>query len=140
MTLEQQIDDYLSVYGIHKDLSTRAKEADKNRKVSQYKLVDAMIEAQNKLYKCEDDVSVCLINKPNIAVNEGNTQEIREWLMATTGDDSQFIVEKINKTALTEWLVKEITDGKLAVEDLPGFLDYKTYSGVRVNGWEKRRR
>jgi hypothetical protein len=110
-------------------------EADKVRRQREADLVDYMIEHQIKGFDREDGTKPLLVSSVSISVTKDNYDAIRQWLMETEGDDSDFVETIVSKPAVLELVKKKLKAGD-DVTDFPDFLKPDTRPSLRVYGWK----
>jgi hypothetical protein len=98
-------------------------------------LVDYMIEHQLKKFSRDDGTTPTLVNSVNISVVKGNFEEIRQWLIDTEGDDSDYLETVVSKPAVLALVKKKLKAGD-DVTDLPDYLKASSRPSLRVTGWK----
>lgn len=134
MTVQKKIDAYLEARSVYDNIHKLSQEAHQKMKSMEYELVDEMLNTGVSSQGMDDGLSIHLRKQYNCSVTQQNEEQVREWLIETEGDDSQFVVEKVNKPALLEWM----KDKGLEPDDAPEFLKLSTRPGLTVRGWNKR--
>ena len=104
------------------------------------KLMEAMEESDPPVeaFKLSDGTMISKRNYFSISATKDNREMTREWLMEHYGDDSDFIVETVNKEALTDLIKQEIESKEKYAVEFPDFLKLKTGQGIVVHGWKER--
>lgn len=100
-------------------------------------LIDEMLATKLKNFKRDDDTSVNFRRAFSISVTKENSEDIRQWLVDTLGDDSEFVKEVINKPALAERLEDMVTKEVITLEAIPQFLHVSTRPEIVVRGWKQ---
>jgi hypothetical protein len=134
MTIQERLEAYLEAredYDVAHDLSSKAHA---RMKALETELVDEMVGTHTQSHGTKDGIHVSLRKQFNCSVTQANETQIRNWLNDTEGDDSQFVVEKVHKPALVEWLKQK----DYGPEDVPDFLKLSTRPGITVRGWNTR--
>jgi len=96
--------------------------------------VDKMLEEGLKSMGRDDGTHVSLRKQYTCSVTLDNEDQVRQWLVDTNGDDAQFVVEKVHKPALLEWMREKAME----VGDVPDFLKLNTTPALSVRGWKTR--
>jgi hypothetical protein len=112
-------------------------EADAVRRQKERELVDYMIEHQIKKVSLDDGTTPILVSAASIACNQENAEAIRQWLVNTEGDDSDYMVTVVSKPAVLELVKKKLKAGEDPT-DFPDFLKVDTRPTLRVDGWKTR--
>lgn len=99
--------------------------------------VEKMLDAGTNSLGLDDGTHVSLRKRFSCSVTENNEDQIREWLTEVEGDDAQFIVEKVHKPALVEWMRKKFEE-TMDEGDVPDFLNLNTSPALTVRGWKSR--
>lgn len=134
MTVLEKIDTYLQARSVYDDIHAQSQAAHKTMREAEYELVDSMINDGVPSVGLDSGVNVSLRKQYQCSVTMANEAQIREWLVETEGDDSGFVVEKVNKPALLEWM----KDAGKEPDDVPDFLKLNTRPGITVRGWKTR--
>ena len=134
MTVLEKINSYLEARAIYDDMHAASQAAHKTMREAEYELVDVMLSDGVPSMGLDSGVNVSLRKQYACSVTAANETQIREWLVETRGDDSDFVHEKVNKPALVEMLKEE---GK-EPDDVPAFLKLNTRPGITVRGWKTR--
>lgn len=139
MSVNDLIDEYYNMRSDHDQLKAETAAAYKGMQRAEAKLVDAMLdEGVNSVGRDSDGTHISLRKRFTISVTVENEQQIRDWLTEEVGDDTDFVVEKLNKTAVTD-LVKQKVEVDLEPEtEIPEFLKLNTSPTVSVRGWKER--
>jgi len=111
----------------------RSDEADKYRRACERTLVDYMLEIGVTKFGTDDDMQPIIVKQQSIQVNKENSEQIRQWLLDTVGDDSDYMKTELSKSAVLE-LVKDRSESG---DEIPEFLGFKESPGLRVLGWQK---
>lgn len=134
MNLNDIIDDYYERRAAHERADHAAKQCYHEMKAAEAKLVDAMLEAGMPSVKRFDGTAISLRKNVSLSVTKDNSDQIRTWLIATVGDDKDFVEEVVAKSAITELVKQQLEEG-LADDDFPIFLKVSTRPGISVRGW-----
>jgi hypothetical protein len=137
MTVQDKLADYYNArenYERWHELSAAGHEAMKN---AEREAVDAMLNDGLKSLGLADGTHVSLRKQFTCSVTVDNEAQVREWLVEVNGDDSQFVVEKVHKPALVEWLRAEF-EKTMDEGDVPDFMKMQTSPALSVRGWKSR--
>lgn len=134
MTVLEKINNYLAARDAYEIIHAQSQEAHKRMREEEYVLVDTMLADGVPSMGLDSGVNVSLRKQYGCSVTAANEAQIREWLVETQGDDSDFVHEKVNKPALLEML-KETGQEP---DDAPAFLKLNTRPGITVRGWKTR--
>jgi hypothetical protein len=133
--LNQRTELYYAARRDYDQKKALSNEADKLRRQREAELVDYMIEHQIKGFDREDGTKPLLVSSVSISVTKDNYDAIRQWLMETEGDDSDFVETIVSKPAVLELVKKKLKAGD-DVTDFPDFLKPDTRPSLRVYGWK----
>lgn len=133
--LNAKIDAYYEARKAYDEAHRLSSEADKARRAAERALVDFMIEHQIKKVSRDDGTTPILVSATSIACNQENAEQIREWLVETEGDDTDYMVTVLSKPAVLELVKKKIKKGADPSE-FPEFLKCDTRPTLRVDGWK----
>lgn len=139
MTVQEKLDDYYNArenYERWHELSSAGYAAMKD---AERAAVDAMLEEGVKSMGRADGTNVSLRKQFTCSVTMDNEPQVREWLAEITGDDAPFVVEKVHKPAVLEWLRSEF-EKTMDEGDVPEFLKMQTSPALSVRGWKMRGR
>lgn len=139
MTVQEKLDDYCNArenYERWHELSAAGYEAMKN---AERAAVDAMLDDGIKSIGRDDGTNISLRKQFTCSVTIENENEVRKWLVEVNGDDAQFVVEKVHKPALLEWLRAEF-EKTMDEGDVPDFMKLQTSPALSVRGWKMRGR
>lgn len=100
--------------------------------------VDAMLEEGTNSVGFDDGTHVSFRKQFTCSVTVANEHQVREWLTEVVGDDTQFVVEKVHKPALIEWMKAQF-DKTMDAGDVPDFLNLVTTPALTVRGWKNRK-
>ena len=144
MSLSSKTDAYLDARAERDRMAALKTKAEKFFKAMEQELVEEMIDRHEpSIAKDEDSrygkLNVGLRRKLTLSVTKANQDDIRAWLTENIGDDSDFVVEKVNGPALMEWLEEKINNQEIQPEDLPEFMRPQTRPGISVIGWKNRK-
>ncbi len=134
MQVQQKIEAYLQVRDAYDKAHATSVMAHRDMKFAESDLIDAMLDEGVKAHKLDNGINVSLRKQYSCSVNKGNEADIRRWLIEEEGDDKQFMVEKVHKPALLDWLRSR----GFEPEDAPAFLQLSTRPGITVRGWQTR--
>jgi hypothetical protein len=124
---------YCTVKREHKNLERKAAAAWKVLKAIEVKLLEAMTEeGVGNNFRLDDESQICKREYFNVSVTKTNREQTRQWLMDTYGDDSDFVDEVINKSALQDRIREEIDSKQKYAVEYPDFLNVKTSDGIVV--------
>lgn len=105
------------------------------------KLVDEMLEQEQQSVKFGDgelkDMTFYLRSQFNIRCNQGNEDDVKNWLHERYGDVHEFTVEKVNKKAVEERLKSDIEGEQLDEFEVPDFMSLTTRPEVSVTGYKQ---
>jgi hypothetical protein len=121
---------------LQKELSSdAAKKAGAAFRGAEAELVEAMLEVDLQNFTHETGLQCFLRQQFKVSITAANTQDVRDWLLETTGDDQPFVEEKLDKKAVEDHCkhVAE-TEGK---DRIPDFLRLFTRPAIGVRGWEE---
>lgn len=104
--------------------------------VAKARLIDEMLAQNMRAYPRTDGTLISLRRQFNVSVTKENTDQIREWLIETFGDDEPFVKEVVDKAALTAHL-KEMSEHAMQIK-YPEFLHVSTRPDVSVRGWTNK--
>lgn len=107
--------------------------ADKERRTAERSLIDYMLEIGVAKFGTEDDLQPIIVQQQSIQVNKENSEQIRQWLRDTVGDESDFMKTELSKSAVLERVKEVVKEGG----EVPEFLGLKESPGLRVLGWQK---
>jgi len=116
-----------------KEESNRLEEA---WRVEEAKLVDAMLNAGLKNFTNDDGTKPTLTKNASVKCNKDNADDVREWLVDTVGDDTDFVEETVNRFKVAAHVKKKLEAGADESE-FPAFLGLNTRPAIRVYGWNK---
>jgi hypothetical protein len=136
MTIQTQIDDYISTRLAYDTAHEISSAADGEHKAAKRKLVEAMEEEQQKGMKMDFGLAFNLRNVFSISCNQDNEEDVKEWLHGHYGDLAQFTKEKVDKKAVEEKLKNDIEGEQLDEFDVPDFMNLKTRPDVSCTGWK----
>jgi hypothetical protein len=134
MTVLEKIQTYLDARAIYDEAHATSQAAHKMMRDAEYELVDTMLSDGVPSMGLDSGVNVSLRKQYSCSVTTANEAQIREWLVETRGDDSDFVHEKVNKPALIEWMKEQQKEP----DDVPAFLKLNTRPGITVRGWKTR--
>jgi len=139
MTVLEKIQTYLLARAGYDEAHATSQAAHKVMRDAEYELVDTMLGDGVPSVGLDASAertaaNISLRKQYACSVTAANEAQIREWLVETKGDDSDFVHEKVNKPALIEWMKEE---GK-EPDDVPAFLKLNTRPGITVRGWKTR--
>ena len=100
-------------------------------------LVDAMIDAGVQNFKLDDGSMVSIRKRVSISCTQANEAQVREWLLDRTGDDRQFIEQKVSKKAVEDYVKQSLEEGSISKFEVPEFLRLNQHPCVAVRGWNK---
>lgn len=138
MAILEKIDAFYVAREEYERLTKMVSDAYRAMKGAEHEAVDAMLNEGTKSIGRDDGTHVSLRQNFSCSVTIDNEDQIREWLVSTTGDDAQFIVEKVHKPALIEWLKERFKVARMDDSDVPDFLNLNTHPGLSVRGWKTR--
>jgi hypothetical protein len=133
--LNLKIDAYYAARRDYDEKKALSNAADGERRRLERELVDYMMEHQIKSVDRMDGTKPLLASSVSASVTKENAEEIRQWLLETVGDDSDFMETIVSKPAVIELLKKKIKEGD-DPSDFPEFLKVDTRPTLRVNGWK----
>ncbi len=135
--IQELIDEYIETrldYDIAHEISVAA---DKEHKAAKAKLVQGMVDAQERGKKMDYGIAFHLSDQFSIKCNKDNEADVKEWLHERYGDVHEFTVEKVDKKTVEEKLKADIEGEELDQFDVPDFFDLKTRPDVSCTGWKK---
>ena len=130
--LNLRIDAYLDARRVYKKAKKISDTLDANQKTRRRQLSEWMSETQTQNHKRPDGTHFILYKQFTFSATKDNEQEIRDWLMKTEGDDTPYLHEKINKTALEEMLKRKVINEHIPEKEFPDFLHLSTHPIVHV--------
>lgn len=133
--LNQLIDDYYEARREYERLRTLATAAELTRRSKEAKLVDYMLEHEIKSVDRMDGTKPLLAKTTTISVTKDKADQIRAWLVATVGDDKDYVETLPSKSAVLELVKKMIEKDLVDPSEFPEFLSVNTRPTLRVNGW-----
>lgn len=134
MSVLEKIDGYLEARAAYEACHEASQAAYAMMKSAEYECVDGMLEEHVKSHGMDNGVHLSLRKQFTCSVTIDNENQIREWLTEWLGDDSEYIVEKVNKPALLEMLKAK----EMEPQDAPDFLKLSTRPGITLRGWKDR--
>lgn len=139
MTVQEKLDDYVNARENYERWHELSASGYALMKTAEYAAVDAMLNDGIKSIGRADGTNVSLRKQFTCSVTLDNEAQVREWLVEVNGDDAQFVVEKVHKPALLEWLRGEF-EKTMDEGDVPEFLKMRTSPALSVRGWKMRGR
>lgn len=131
---QQRYYDARTQYDIAKAESDRL---EKLWRAEEEQLVERMVEANVKSVQFADGSKPTLVKNVSAKCNQGNQAEVRQWLIDTEGDDSDFLKTEADRHKVNAHIKKQIEAGA-DPEDYPDFLSVSVRPNVRVYGWKNR--
>jgi hypothetical protein len=144
MSLSSKTDAYLDARAERDRLALLKTKAEKFFRAKEQELIEEMLNNHEpSIAKDEDSrygkLNIGLRRKLTLSVTKANQDDIRAWLTENTGDDAEFVIEKVNGPALMDWLEEQINNEEVQPEDLPEFMRPQTRPGISVLGWKNRK-
>ncbi len=102
------------------------------------KLIDRMMDLQIKSITLGDGSRPTLAKSVSVKCNKETYDDVRQWLVATEGDDADFVETLPNRFKVIAHVKKKIEAGA-DIDTFPEFLAVSTKPTMRVLGWEKRK-
>jgi hypothetical protein len=99
-------------------------------------LIDEMLNSRTRAVDRDDGTRISLRRNFSCSVTKDNQQQIRDWLLATTGDDTPFVREVVDKKVLSEELRSMVDERGVNLSDLPVFLKVDVRPNLSVYGWK----
>lgn len=118
----------------YEDARDQANELEKVWREQEDLLVDAMLEAGVKNFQNDDGTKPTLTKNTSVKCNKDNYEDVRDWLVDTVGDDTDFVEETVNRFKVAGLVKKKLESGADEA-DFPEFLGLNTRPAVRVYGW-----
>lgn len=137
-TLTELLEDYYAARERYDELDSQRKRAYALMKQREDAVVERMLDDGITKLSRDDGTTPYLRNVFDCSVRQDNQDDIRAWLREVEGDDMPFVVERVDKPTLKEWLRARIEDGKLAQQDIPKWLNVKSRPELSVLGWKAR--
>ncbi len=138
MSVLTKIDEYLDAREAYELADQKQKLAGKKMRAAEWELVDNMLAEGVPSVGLDTGIHVGLRKYFGVEVTLQNQQQIREWLLETTGDDAPFVIEKVNRAAVIEWLKEKIESEVLDEGSVPPYFKLNTRPGITVRGWKDR--
>ena len=138
MTILEAIDAFYEAREEYDRLHEMSSAAYATMKDAERAAVDKMLEEGTKSVGRDDGTHVSLRKQFSCSVTVDNENQVREWLTEVEGDDAQFVVEKVHKPALVEWMKKKFEGETMDEGDVPDFLNLSTSPALTVRGWKSR--
>ena len=139
MTVLEKIDSYLAARTEYERIHEESQKAHAAMRATEYELVDGMLNDGVPSIGLDTGVHVSLRKQFQCSVTQANEDQVREWLTETCGDDSQFVIEKVNKPALLEWLKARFEKAEMDEDSVPSMLKLSTRPGITLRGWKNRK-
>lgn len=136
MTIQAQIDEYISTRLTYDEAHAISSAADKEHKAAKAKLVEAMEAEQQKGMKMDFGLAFNLRSVFSISCNKDNEDDVKDWLHEHYGDLEQFTKQKVDKKVVEERLKSDIEGEQLDEFDVPEFMNLKTRPDVSCTGWK----
>jgi len=137
MNVNDLIDEYYDAREAYDNAKKLATELDRRRRAAENKLIDHMLDEGTTGVKRDDGTSVGLRQSVSLSCNKENYEDLREWLIEATGDDSDFVEEVVSRVALTELVKARIAEGA-DESDFPEAMRVSTRPIISVQGWKNR--
>ena len=138
MDLKDRIANYYETRAAYEQLKAQSDALYHELKRAENEVIDEMLNEGTRSIGLDDGTNVSLRKSFTVSVTKDNFEPIRNWLMDTVGDDSDFVEEVVSKPALLDYLKAAVDTGKLLEEDVPEFLRLNTRPTISVRGWTKR--
>lgn len=140
MSVIDKANTYLAARQAYDLIHKESQATHKAMKMAEYDLIDAMLNESAPSIGLdidgdgEKDVTISLRKQVSCSVTKENEDEIRNWLVEMNGSDEDFIVEKVHKPALLEWLRERVGEDMTDESVLPASLKFSTRPGLQVRG------
>lgn len=121
----------------HEERQKAATEAEKQFRIAEARLVDAMIE--DDVGTWSDTALGCRISTRktfDLKVNAGNVTDVERWLVERYGDSETYKRMTLDKSAVRAKVLEDVENG-VPLEEFPPFLDAAYRYGISVTGWNK---
>lgn len=100
--------------------------------------VDAMLDEGIKSMGRDDGTHVSLRKQFTCSITVDNEDAVRSWLSEVEGDDAQFVVEKVHKPAVLEWMKEKFDAETMDEGDVPDHMSFNQHPALTVRGWKTR--
>jgi hypothetical protein len=139
MELAEHADLYLAKRKAYDEAKKRADDLEKAWRQVEADMINAMLAKKEKFFKLVGTgMSFGLAERFSISVTEKNKDQVRAWLVETTGDDAPFLVEVPDKPSVQAHVKKLVEANRQAgdrdSEGLPEFLNIKTSPKLSCRG------
>jgi hypothetical protein len=139
MTAQSKIADYYEARAYWDRVHAESSAAHTAMKRAETEAVEAMLDEDITSIGRDDGTHVSLRKQFLCSVTEHNEDRVREWLTEVEGDDAQFVVEKVHKPALVEWMKDKFEQAVMDEGDVPEFLKFTQRPALTVRGWKTRK-
>lgn len=146
MSLQDTVDAFYRARARYEEADRSAKAFYKIKQTREREMIEAMLEAETKGVRREDGTYCGWKRNVRISVTQENDADIREWLLETTGDDSDFLATKCNKSAVEEHVKKLVGENEAIDADddddtekhvIPQFFKLNQHPVANVTGWKQ---
>ncbi len=137
MTAQDKIGAYYEARTDYDRLHAMSSAAHITMKNAEREAVNAMLEEGIKSIGQDDGTHVSLRKRFECSITIDNEDAVRAWLTEVEGDDAQFVVEKVHKPAVLEWM-KEEFEKTMDEGDVPDFMNFTQQPALTVRGWKTR--
>jgi hypothetical protein len=138
--MQSKLNDLIAQYYAARQAYDNAKKIsddfDHARRTAERTLVDHMIENGINKVSLDDGTTPTLVSTAAVKVTKENSEEIRQWLLDTMGDDHDFLETVVSKSAVAELVRGMIADGNET--NVPACLELNQRPTLRVTGWKGR--
>ncbi len=139
MTVQDRLDEFYLAKENYERAHEISAQAHGIMKGAELSAVDAMLEEGVKSMGRDDGTHVSLRKQFQCSVTVDNEDQVREWLTEVEGDDAQFVVEKVHKPALLEWMKEKFEKAVMDEGEVPEFLKFTQHPALTVRGWKTRK-
>ena len=107
-------------------------------RVQESKLIEKMMDEGVKSVTLDDGSRPTLAKGVSVKCNKETHSQVRQWLLDTVGDDSDFVETLPNRFKVAAHVKKLIEEQHADPEGFPEFLAVSVKPTMRVLGWTKR--